>query len=78
MKLIGTLLAAFTLFLSSAVKAEGQKAEGIYGFVLPGLSGKDIKPFDFKGKVLLFVNTASHCGFTGQYAGLQKLHETFS
>src|SRR5207244_10039244 len=31
----------------------------------------------FKGKVLLIVNTASRCGFTPQYAGLEKLHEEY-
>lgn len=31
----------------------------------------------YRGKVLLIVNTASRCGFTPQYAGLQKLHERY-
>jgi glutathione peroxidase len=41
------------------------------------IDGKDTSLSAFKGKVLLVVNVASKCGFTGQYAGLQKLYETY-
>ena len=41
------------------------------------ISGKTLKMEAYKGKVLLIVNTASRCGFTGQYDGLQKLYETY-
>lgn len=41
--------------------------------VLP--NGKEISFSDFKGKKVLIVNTASNCGYTGQYAELQTLHE---
>lgn len=42
------------------------------------IDGKEIKFADFKGKKLLLVNTASDCGYTNQYADLQKLYEGFS
>ena len=42
------------------------------------IDGKEIKFADFKGKKLLLVNTASDCGYTNQYADLQKLYEDFS
>jgi glutathione peroxidase len=41
------------------------------------LDGKPIDFSQYKGKTLLIVNTASECGYTPQYADLQKLHETF-
>jgi len=49
----------------------------IYDFTVNGLDGKPV-PFDkFKGKNLLIVNTASQCGYTPQYADLEKLHEQY-
>ena len=49
----------------------------IYDFTVKGLNGEDISLNLFKGKVLLIVNTATGCGFTPQYAGLQKLYEDY-
>ena len=52
-------------------------ADGVHAFEVRTLDGAPLRLADFAGKVLLIVNTASHCGFTPQYAGLQKLHETY-
>ena len=49
----------------------------IFEFSAKSLAGKPVSFEDFRGKVLLIVNTASKCGFTPQYAGLQKLHDAF-
>jgi glutathione peroxidase len=46
----------------------------VYDFSAKGLTGKDVPLSDFQGQVLLIVNTASKCGFTPQYEGLQRLH----
>lgn len=49
----------------------------IYEFSAPLLDGRAINLASFRGQVLLIVNTASQCGFTPQYAGLETLYETY-
>lgn len=49
----------------------------LYDFKVNSLEGKQIDFSQYKGKTLLIVNTASECGYTPQYADLQKLHETY-
>ncbi len=51
--------------------------QSIYDFKINSLEGNPIDFSVYKGKTLLIVNTASECGYTPQYADLQKLHETF-
>jgi glutathione peroxidase len=46
----------------------------IYGFSATLLDGSTVNLAEFKGRVLLIVNTASKCGFTPQYAGLEELY----
>ena len=49
----------------------------IFDFTLPALDGGDLALSDYRGKVLLVANTASFCGYTPQYAALQRLHDRF-
>lgn len=49
-------------------------SNNIYEFECEEISGKTIKMDQFKGKTVLIVNTASNCGFTKQYEGLQELY----
>jgi glutathione peroxidase len=77
--LFGVLLCAFAQ-PSHAVEADkaAAKCPALLNFKMPRL--QDDKPQDlcqYAGKVLLVVNTASYCGFTEQYRGLEALHEKY-
>ena len=54
-----------------------KEPSSIYDLKMKSLDGKDVDFNEFKGHKLLIVNTASKCGKTPQYAGLQKLHEQY-
>ena len=49
----------------------------VYDFSAKAIDGREISMADFEGKVLLIVNTASKCGFTPQYDGLETLHKKY-
>src|SRR3954452_14492337 len=51
---------------------------GIYNFTAQSLAGDEVPLRRFEGQVLLIVNTASACGFTPQYKGLEELHRRLS
>lgn len=51
--------------------------KSIYDFTLASIDGKDVSLADYKGKVVMIVNTASHCGFTPQYKGLEALYQAY-
>jgi len=65
-KLVVMLLLAFGLYGASSVS--------IYDIDVKDIDGKSVSMSKYKGRVMLIVNVASKCGFTGQYEGLEALH----
>ena len=61
------------LFMSNADASE----KIFHDFTIESISGETINLSDYKSKVVLLVNTASKCGFTPQYSGLQKIYERY-
>ncbi|MFN3530381.1 MAG: glutathione peroxidase [Bacteroidia bacterium] len=66
--MILTLLISLSSMLSPTSK-------NLYDYSFNSIDGKEIKLSEFKGKKILFVNTASECGYTPQYKQLEELHK---
>ncbi len=62
----------------AAVAADPGAVKSFYDLTLPSLEGDSVDLAAFRGKVTLVVNVASHCGYTPQYSGLEKLHRELS
>ena len=65
------------MFLVGSINFLGVAHMSIYDFQVKKSDGSEQSLKDYEGKVLLIVNTASRCGFTPQYEGLQQLQEEF-
>lgn len=78
--LIGIITLTSAFMLSSLFKSKQSPQEikgSIYSYKAIALDGQEIDFTRYKGKNILIVNTASKCGYTYQYADLEKLHEQF-
>jgi glutathione peroxidase len=78
-----TMIAGLLTAMAGSAATRSARAQGAvsritaYAFSFPALSGNDISLAEFTGRPLLVVNTASLCGYTPQYAGLQQLWTEF-
>jgi glutathione peroxidase len=66
-----------TAILGIAMSMTTFGASSVYEFTLNSIDGAPTPLSTFKGKVVLLVNVASRCGFTPQYAGLEKLYQKY-
>ena len=82
-------VAALTLVIASVFIVRGRtdsaeeastkegEVKSIYDFAMKDINGKEVKLDQYRGKVALLVNTASQCGYTPQYEGLQKIYDRY-
>ena len=71
---LGAICAGLCFFCDEAALAS---PSSVYDFKMRDIDGKDVKLKKYKGNVLLVVNTASQCGYTPQYEGLQATYSKF-
>lgn len=71
------VLGAAVYFALGTRNIASAKEQSVYDFTMKDIDGKDVKLSAYKGKVVLLVNTASKCGYTPQYEGLEKIYEKY-
>lgn len=71
------ILSVFFIKETNSKKMDKIQQLSLYDISINSITGEPINLKNFKGKKILFVNTASECGFTGQYEDLEKLYKTY-
>ena len=73
--LLLTTTLAMLAYGIAETKEKHMETNTVYQFTVKGRNGEDVSLADYKGKVLLIVNTATRCGFTPQYDGLEWMYD---
>lgn len=66
------------IFYTTFIAMTAQTSQSVYDFSVTSIDGKTVNLSSYRDKVLLIVNTASQCGFTPQYQGLQALYDKYA